>query len=153
VLALGNRPQGSNKFYMTMVYFWGIIMAYLIFASIYITVVSIQRQVAANAFTVGQLFSNPLFRTLIVSLASTYIMWFVASFLFFEPWHMFHSVSPFHTNSVSSLPSSNDLPHSSSSTFSLPQPTSISSTSTPSATPTTSPGAPKATTKPRNCPP
>ena len=27
VLALGNRPQGSNKFYMTMVYFWvGIMM-------------------------------------------------------------------------------------------------------------------------------
>lgn len=97
---MGNRPQGSNKFYMTMVYFWGIIMAYLIFASIYITVVSIQRQVAANAFTVGQLFSNPLFRTLIVSLASTYIMWFVASFLFFEPWHMFHSVSRPHAGPV-----------------------------------------------------
>ncbi len=27
VLALGNRPQGSNKFYMTMVYFWVLIMA------------------------------------------------------------------------------------------------------------------------------
>lgn len=26
VLALGNRPQGSNKFYMSMVYFWVIIM-------------------------------------------------------------------------------------------------------------------------------
>lgn len=26
VLALGNRPQGSNKFYMTMVYFWAILM-------------------------------------------------------------------------------------------------------------------------------
>lgn len=27
VLALGNRPQGSNKFYMTMVYFWAGLMA------------------------------------------------------------------------------------------------------------------------------
>ena len=27
VLALGNRPQGSNKFYMTQVYFWAILMA------------------------------------------------------------------------------------------------------------------------------
>lgn len=26
VLALGNRPQGSNKFYMTMVYFWAVLM-------------------------------------------------------------------------------------------------------------------------------
>lgn len=29
VLALGNRPQGSNKFYMTMVYFWVILMMYV----------------------------------------------------------------------------------------------------------------------------
>ena len=27
VLALGNRPQGSNKFYMTQVYFWAVLMA------------------------------------------------------------------------------------------------------------------------------
>lgn len=26
VLALGNRPQGSNKFYMTQVYFWAVLM-------------------------------------------------------------------------------------------------------------------------------
>ena len=94
VLALGNRPQGSNKFYMTMVYFWGVIMVYLIFASIYITTRSIQITSSQPGFTVGQLFSNSLFQTLIVSLASTYIMWFVAAFLFFDPWHMFTSVSP-----------------------------------------------------------
>jgi len=29
VLALGNRPQGSNRFYMTMVYFWVFIMLYV----------------------------------------------------------------------------------------------------------------------------
>ena len=92
VLALGNRPQGSNKFYMSMVYFWVIIMIYLIFASIFITVKSIQIQLAEKAFTIGELFTNSLFSTLIVSLASTYVLWFVASFLFFDPWHMFHSV-------------------------------------------------------------
>ena len=27
ILALGNRPQGSNKFYLSMVYFWVLIMA------------------------------------------------------------------------------------------------------------------------------
>ena len=93
VLALGNRPQGSNKWYMSMVYFWVAIMAYLIFASIYITVVSVQREVKENKFTVSQLFTNQLFFTLIVSLLSTYVLWFVASFLFFDPWHMFTCVS------------------------------------------------------------
>lgn len=29
VLALGNRPQGSNKFYMAQVYFWAILMTYV----------------------------------------------------------------------------------------------------------------------------
>lgn len=41
--------------------------------------------------TIGGVFSNQLFRDLIVSLCSTYILYFVASFMFFEPWHMFTS--------------------------------------------------------------
>ena len=94
VLALGNRPQGSNKFYMTMVYFWCGIMVYLVFASVFITVRSIEIETAVKGFTIAQLFKNPLFFTLIVSLASTYILWFVISFLFFDPWHLFTSVSP-----------------------------------------------------------
>ena len=72
-----------------MVYFWVVIMGYLLFASVFITVKSVQEQVAEKAFTVSELFSNSLFFTLIVSLLSTYVMWFVASFLFFDPWHMF----------------------------------------------------------------
>ena len=93
VLALGNRPQGSNKFYMSMVYFWVIIMLYLIFAAIFITVRSIQEQTALHGFKASDIYSNQLFFTLIVSLASTYVLYFVISFLFFDPWHMFTSVS------------------------------------------------------------
>ena len=91
VLALGNRPQGSNKFYMTMVYFWVVLMIYLVFASVYITVRSIQIETKDNKFTVSDLFKNQLFFTLIVSLLSTYVLWFVISFLFFDPWHLFTS--------------------------------------------------------------
>ena len=93
ILALGNRPQGSNKFYMSMVYFWAGLMAYLIFASIFITVKSIQLQLAENAFTFAQLFSNSIFSTLIVSLLSTWVLYLVASILFFDPWHMVTCVS------------------------------------------------------------
>ena len=89
VLALGNRPQGSNKFYMTMVYFWVGIMLYLMFATIFITVRSIQIETAENGFTAKDLFKNNLFFTLIISMASTYLMWFIISFLFFDPWHLF----------------------------------------------------------------
>jgi chitin synthase len=41
--------------------------------------------------TIGGVFSNAVFLDLIVSLGSTYILYFVASFMFFEPWHMFTS--------------------------------------------------------------
>lgn len=92
VLALGNRPQGSNKFYMAQVYFWAVIMAYLLFASIFITVKSVQQTIAANnGFSFTMLFTNKLFFTLIISMASTYVLYFVASILFLDPWHMFTS--------------------------------------------------------------
>ncbi|KAF7889907.1 chitin synthase I [Botrytis sinoallii] len=91
ILALGNRPQGTNKVYMSMVYFWIIIMIYLMFASIFITVKSIQTQLAKDQFNWTDIIKNQIFYTLIISLASTYLLWFISSFLFFDPWHMFTS--------------------------------------------------------------
>lgn len=89
VLALGNRPQGNNRYYMVQVYFWAIIMAYLLFASVFITVKSIQAQVAENnGFDLALLFTNKLFFTLIISMASTWVLYLVASILFLDPWHM-----------------------------------------------------------------
>ncbi|KAG8529567.1 chitin synthase I [Bacidia gigantensis] len=92
VLALGNRPQGSNKFYMTMVYFWVGIMIYLIFASIFITVKSIQAETRdKDGFQFSDVFKNKIFFTLIVSLLSTYLLWVIVSILFLDPWHLLTS--------------------------------------------------------------
>lgn len=92
VLALGNRPQGSNKFYMAQVYFWAVLMTYLLFASIFITVKSVQKQIEEHhGFSVDMLFTNRLFFTLIVSMLSTYVLYLVSSILFLDPWHMFTS--------------------------------------------------------------
>ena len=70
-------------------------MAYLTFASIFITVKSVQTQLAnePNGFSVSALFSNSVFATLIVSLLSTWVMYLLASILFFDPWHMVTCVS------------------------------------------------------------
>ncbi|KKA18706.1 Chitin synthase C, partial [Rasamsonia emersonii CBS 393.64] len=59
--------------------------------AVFVTVKSIQKEIADHTFTFGDLFSNKQFFTLIVSLASTYVMWLVASLIFFDPWHMFTS--------------------------------------------------------------
>lgn len=61
------------------------------FASIFITVKSIQSEVDEHQFTFSDIVKNQIFYTLIISLASTYVLWFVVSFLFFDPWHMFTS--------------------------------------------------------------
>jgi chitin synthase len=60
------------------------------FASIFITIRSVQDQ-TKNGFSISDLFKHQIFYTLIISLASTYLLWFVVSFLFFDPWHMFTS--------------------------------------------------------------
>ena len=65
---------------------------YLVFASIFITVKSIQKQVSEKKFTVSDLFKNQFFFTLIVSLMSTWVLWLVVSILFLDPWHMATSV-------------------------------------------------------------
>lgn len=65
------------------------------FASIFITVKSIQAEVDTAGFVVSDIFTNSIFYTLIISLASTYVLWFVVSFLFFDPWHMFTSFAQY----------------------------------------------------------
>ncbi|KAI5818618.1 chitin synthase [Pyronema omphalodes] len=92
ILALGNKPDGSRIFFKAMMYFWAIIMIYLMFAAIFITTKSIQKELReSDGFTAGDIFANSIFRDLVVSLSSTYILYFVASFMYLEPWHMFTS--------------------------------------------------------------
>lgn len=61
------------------------------FASVFITVKSFQLQISENGLTFANLASNQVFLYLIVSLMSTYLLYFLVSFLFFDPWHMFTS--------------------------------------------------------------
>lgn len=112
VLALGNKPDGSKKMYFSMMIFWAVIMvfvphspltgivlthgaivsSYLMFAAVYISVKSIKKELAEeDGFSAGDLFSNSIFRDLVISLASTYVLYFIASFMYLEPWHMFTS--------------------------------------------------------------
>ncbi|KAI2638754.1 glycosyltransferase family 2 protein [Hypomontagnella submonticulosa] len=90
VLSMGNRPAGSGKLYTAMVIFWCVIMVYLTFAAVFITVVAVQDEVA-KGFNINDLFKNKLFYSLIVSMLSTYGLWLIASLMMFDPWHMLTS--------------------------------------------------------------
>ncbi|KAF9134437.1 Chitin synthase, class 1 [Mortierella sp. 14UC] len=95
IMSMGNRPQGSNWAYKSSMGFFAVLMGYMLFGAGYMTVRGIQ-EVQDNKPDNGQsqaayLFQNEMFRNTVLSLASTYGLYFFASFLFLEPWHMFHS--------------------------------------------------------------
>ncbi|KAG7194075.1 chitin synthase I [Scheffersomyces spartinae] len=91
VLSFGNKPKGTEKFYIVIVIFFAILMAYMIFAAIFMAVHSIQEIMKEGPITISLFFKNAAFRDLVVATVSTYALYFIASFLYLEPWHMFTS--------------------------------------------------------------
>ncbi|KAL1918776.1 uncharacterized protein VTP21DRAFT_2798 [Calcarisporiella thermophila] len=99
VMALGNRPQGSKWSYLTIMIFFALIMAYMLFASAYITYVGVKNAVESaqgagfSKFLV--LLKNSAFRDIVISFAATYLMYFVSSLLYLDAWHMFTSFAQY----------------------------------------------------------
>ncbi|CAO3600611.1 unnamed protein product [Absidia cylindrospora] len=95
VLALGNRPQGFKTAYTIIMLCLSLIMGYLLFCTGWITYVSISNVVTSwqdSDGTILTLLKESTFRNILVSVVSTYVMYFVASVLFLDPWHMFSSL-------------------------------------------------------------
>ncbi|ORX47248.1 chitin synthase 2 [Hesseltinella vesiculosa] len=104
IMAMGNRPQGSKWAYIISMTFFALLMIYMFFATIWITVKSVEEIVADAQGNIISMLSQSTFRNIIISVCATYVMYFVASFLFLDPWHMFTSfiqyilLSPSYTN-------------------------------------------------------
>ncbi|KAI9818665.1 MAG: Chitin synthase, class 2 [Phylliscum demangeonii] len=96
ILALGNRPKGSKLVYISSFFVFGFIQLYIIVLSVYLVV---------RAFTTPKseklndssaaAFAKSLFTatagTVIIALGSTFGLYFLASFMYLDPWHMFSS--------------------------------------------------------------
>ncbi|CAG8606533.1 3645_t:CDS:2, partial [Acaulospora morrowiae] len=103
IMALGNRPQGSKWAYIVSIVFFSFLMIYMLFAAGWLTYKGIAFQLdkqrgaitGANLSTASAILSNATFRNIILSVVSTYGLYFLASFLFFEPWHMFTSLGQY----------------------------------------------------------
>ena len=98
IMSMGNRPQGSNWAYKSSMAFFAILMGYMLFGAGYMTVAGISsvqdeisKDTGSGQSSTSLYFQNAMFRNTVISLASTYGLYFFASFLFVEPWHMFHS--------------------------------------------------------------
>lgn len=92
ILSLGNRPQGAKRLYMGSMVTYSLIMVYTTFAAIYIVVIQLKSHVLQeadkdNPYHLG----DNIFTNLIVSTISTVGLYFLMSFLYLDPWHMFTS--------------------------------------------------------------
>lgn len=85
ILSMGNRPQGARKMYLSSMIVYGIIMAYTTFCALYIVVKQLKAPDTKLAL------GNNVFTNLIVSTISTIGLYFLMSFLYLDPWHMFTS--------------------------------------------------------------
>jgi len=96
ILALGNRPKGSRITYILSFIVFGVINLYVIVDSMYLAVrgiagTSISTDSADDFFKSFFGSSNGSGGIIIIALLATYGLYFVASFLYLDPWHMFTS--------------------------------------------------------------
>ncbi|KAL9028998.1 MAG: hypothetical protein Q9196_002706 [Gyalolechia fulgens] len=100
ILALGNRPKGSKFTYVISFWVFAIIQLYLIVLSMYLVVraftghgsgqTQIDLDSGADAFF-ESFFKSSSSGIIIIALAATFGLYFVASFMYLDPWHMFTS--------------------------------------------------------------
>ncbi|KAJ1920657.1 hypothetical protein H4219_001216 [Mycoemilia scoparia] len=89
VLSLGNRPQGTKFIYTLTVVLFTLIMIVLTYAIFYSVIYSAVHIDYSQG--VKKLIELRTFRDIVISVISTYGIYFISSFLYFEPWHMFTS--------------------------------------------------------------
>ncbi|KAG8817150.1 Chitin synthase, class 2 [Serendipita sp. 400] len=91
VCSLGNRPQGSKYTYGTSMILFGICNCIGLWCAGYTVYLAAPKTVAEWEQFGTLITTNAAFRDIVISLAATYGLYFVSSFLHFEPWHMFTS--------------------------------------------------------------
>lgn len=100
ILALGNRPKGSRVTYLLSFCIFGFIQAYVIVLSMYLVVRAFTSPASEKIQTDSATdFFKSFFGSsgsggtgiILLALAATFGLYFVASFLYLDPWHMFTS--------------------------------------------------------------
>ncbi|KAH0579371.1 Chitin synthase, class 1 [Termitomyces sp. 'cryptogamus'] len=93
VLALGNRPKGERTAYTVTLWVYAFLSAYLLICSLWLTGLSfkaIPERVAQHKGFI-ETFLQPPLGPLMAAMIATFGIYFIASTLFFDPAHMFHS--------------------------------------------------------------
>ncbi|KAJ2902065.1 hypothetical protein MKZ38_001038 [Zalerion maritima] len=98
ILALGNRPKGSKWQYLTSFVVFGFIQTYILVLSGYLVArafsdpIEDQINVDTTEDFVRSFFSGESSAgVILVALVAIYGLYYIASFMYLDPWHMFHS--------------------------------------------------------------
>ncbi|OSX60115.1 glycosyltransferase family 2 protein [Postia placenta MAD-698-R-SB12] len=96
VLALGNRPKGERMAYTVTLWVYAVLALYLLVCSFALTIKAfiavpalIRAQTSVKEIVLT--FFKPPVGALIAAMVSTYGIYFMASFLYRDPWHLFTS--------------------------------------------------------------
>jgi len=91
VCSLGNRPQGSKWAYTIAIVLFGLVNCITLWCAAWTVYLAVPHTVAGWKDFPHLVQTNATFREIVISLAATYGLYLVSSFLHFEPWHMFTS--------------------------------------------------------------
>jgi len=98
ILALGNRPKGSKHTYIATMVVFAIIQLYVVALSLYLVYSALTNQAGWNELSGAKNFGESISKffgsivgVILIALISTFGLYFIASFMYLDPWHMFHS--------------------------------------------------------------
>ncbi|KAK8185703.1 chitin synthase-domain-containing protein [Phyllosticta citribraziliensis] len=97
ILALGNRPKGSRYSYVVSFFVFGFIQLYIVVISMYLVVQAFTSpteqglDTSSTSAFVKSFFSSDGVGIIIIALAATFGLYYIASFMYLDPWHMFTS--------------------------------------------------------------
>lgn len=91
ILSLGNKPKSTEKYYFLNFLFFAVLMAYMVFCSLYMSVKSFEDILQDGHISFVGLVTKRAFRDLVISMGSTYALYVIASLIYLQPWHILTS--------------------------------------------------------------
>lgn len=91
ILSLGNKPKSTEWFYVATFIFFAVLMVYMTFCSIFMSVKAFQNILSDGGITFKGLLMRETFRDMVISLGSTYCLYLLSSIIYLQPWHMLTS--------------------------------------------------------------
>ncbi|KAL5495062.1 CHS2 [Sanghuangporus weigelae] len=91
VCSLGNRPQGSKWIYVAAIFLFGVCNIVTLWCAGWTVYLAVPHTLDGWKNFGALVQQNETFRDIVISLAATYGLYFISSFMHFEPWHMFTS--------------------------------------------------------------